>query len=67
MKIHLAIISVKGDDVAVHITLCGRMHSKMNCDTDNNLTDDPGKVDCRVCAKIIANPKHWRHRRFLST
>ena len=66
MKVHLAIISVKRDDIAVHMTLCGRMHSKMDCDADNNLTDERGKVTCRNCEKIIANPKHWRHRRFLN-
>ena len=66
MKIHLAVISVNGDDVAVHMTLCGRMHIDMDCETDNNLTDDQEKVTCRVCAKIIANPKHWRHRKFLN-
>lgn len=67
MKIHLAVISVKGNDVAIHATLCGRMHSDMNCEVDNNLTDKREKVTCRVCKKIIADPRHWRHRRFLSS
>lgn len=65
MKIHFAVMSVR-KDIAIHTTLCGRMHSGMDCDTDNNLTDNQKSVTCAVCEKILANPKHWRHRKFLS-
>lgn len=65
MKIHLAVSRpgiTKDSTVTGH--LCGREHSAN--DGDNNSTCDQGAVDCALCLKVIADPKHWRHRRYIS-
>lgn len=64
IKLHLA-VSRPGITPDSRITghLCGREHS-LN-DGDNNSVLEPAEVTCKVCAKIIADPKNWRHRKYL--
>jgi hypothetical protein len=64
MKVHLA-VSRPGFTPDSFITghLCGREHS--GNDGDNNSAITTAEVTCALCRAIIANPKHWRYRRYL--
>lgn len=65
MKKHLAV----GADTRhgyLSTTLCGRAHSESDCEADNNATDQVYEVTCALCNKILATPKHWRHRKYLA-
>lgn len=44
-------------------TVCGREHSQSEDGT--NSTDNPADVTCALCLKVIADPKHWRHRKYM--
>lgn len=66
MKVHLA-VSRPGftPDSFVTEHLCGREHSQNDTD-GNNSTEQRSEVTCALCAKIIADAKHWRHRKYLT-
>lgn len=51
--------------VPIHTTgtLCGRSNKRSEDVT--NSTEDRAEVTCQHCAAILANPKHWRFRRYL--
>lgn len=47
------------------VTLCGRAHSEGDCDTGNNVSETEAEVTCKLCLNILAEPNHWRHRKYL--
>lgn len=59
-KIHLAVMRERHGVVYNH-TLCGRESGH----TLEPNRDDAEKVDCKLCRKIMADPGHWRHRKWL--
>lgn len=62
MKTHLAVSEKRGDGNWTG-TLCGSQSQESKDGTNAEASVD--KVDCRNCKKIIADPTHWRHRRYL--
>jgi hypothetical protein len=62
MKIHLAVTESRGDTRWTG-TLCGRESGKSQ--DGANAEPDKAKVSCRFCLKIMSDPHHWRHRRFM--
>ncbi len=44
-------------------TVCGR--ENRDSDDGTNSTSAPAEVTCKLCLKIMANPKHWRHRKYI--
>jgi hypothetical protein len=46
-------------------TLCGRESDAIGV-FESNSTDNKAEVTCKVCHKIMNDPKHWRHRKYLS-
>lgn len=65
MKVHLA-YSRPGftTDSIVTGHVCGREHS--GNDGDNNSTIEHSEVSCKLCLAVINNPKHWRHRKYIT-
>jgi hypothetical protein len=63
MKVHLAfsVLNAFGGFTSGHV--CGREHSKNDC--ENNVTEDHAAVTCKMCLAVIADPKHWKHRKYL--
>lgn len=63
MKVHLAfsVPNAFGGFTSGHV--CGREHSENDC--ENNVTTDSAAVTCKLCLKVIADPKHWRHRKYV--
>lgn len=63
MKIHLAfsVANAFGGFTTGHV--CGREHSANY--GDNNVTCEHSEVTCKLCLKVLANPKHWRYRRYV--
>lgn len=45
-------------------TVCGRVNRESADGT--NSTGDPAEVTCKLCLKIMQNPKHWRYRRYIA-
>jgi len=45
-------------------TVCGCEHS--DSEDGTNSTSVVSDVDCKLCLKIINNPKHWRHRKYIT-
>jgi len=64
MVTHLA-VDLKLRDIHVVHTLCGR-DNKNTSDGLYNSTDNKREVDCKLCIKILGNPRHWRYRKYLS-
>jgi len=65
MKIHLAFARpgfTKDSTITGHV--CGREHSAN--DGDNNSTTNHAEVTCKLCLTVINNPKHWRHRKYIT-
>lgn len=64
MKTHFAVQTktVFGNGTLT-TTLCGRSNRQS---TDGfNSTAKAAEVTCEFCRKIMADPKHWRARKFL--
>lgn len=63
MKVHLAfsVPNAFGGFTSGHV--CGREHSEN--DTENNVTTEHSAVTCKLCLKVIADPAHWRHRKYV--
>jgi len=63
MKVHLAfsVPNAFGGFTSGHV--CGREHS--DNDTENNVTTEHAAVTCKLCLKVIADPTHWRHRKYV--
>lgn len=67
MKTHLSISYTSkafGPDCHITSTLCGRESGK--AEDGNNSEPDAAEVDCKLCLSIMADPKHWRHRKYIS-
>lgn len=62
-KIHLAVCIPNKHGGHNYDTLCGRESGALN---DKNAEDTESKVDCKLCLQIMADKKHWRHRKWLT-
>ena len=63
---HLAIsydTTLGGHPVHISRTLCGRESGES---VEVNCEEDGGKVTCKLCQGIMADPSHWAHRRWLA-
>jgi hypothetical protein len=63
MKTHLA-VSKTTEGRTITSTLCDFYSNK--AEDGFNSTTDQNEVNCKRCMKIIAEPTHWRHRKFLT-
>lgn len=65
MKVHLA-FSVRGftPDSTITGHVCGREHRNNDC--ENNVTTDHAAVTCKLCLAVIADPTHWRHKKYVA-
>lgn len=46
-------------------TVCGRENKQS--DDGTNSTHVHSEVTCKFCLTIMADEKHWRHRKYIST
>jgi hypothetical protein len=53
-----------GVETIVHGTVCG-LENSLSISDDGNCTDIMSDVTCKKCLVIMANPKHWRHRKYI--
>jgi len=66
-KIHLAVCRPNEYGGFNYDTLCGRESGEFAERADDiNSTAEEALVDCKLCLQIMADPSHWRHRRWLA-
>jgi hypothetical protein len=53
-----------GTETIINGTVCG-LENKQSTDEGGNCTDIPAEVTCKKCLAIMANPKHWRYRKYI--
>lgn len=62
-KIHLAVFRQNDYGGHNYATLCGRESGELD---ERNAEAAENKVTCKLCVKIMADPAHWRHRKWLT-
>lgn len=63
-KMHFAIMVENQYGGYSYNTLCGRESVEL-VNGDMNRTDNQEEVSCALCIQILADVKHWRHRKYL--
>jgi hypothetical protein len=64
MVIHLNYIKENQYGGYITGTICG-LENKLS-DDGTNSTSNHDEVTCKKCLAIMANPKHWRYRKYIS-
>lgn len=62
-KVHLAVCKPNKYGGHNYDTLCGRESGEL---AERNAEDSEEQVTCKLCRQIMADPTHWRHRKWLS-
>lgn len=60
---HLCVCTPNRFGGHIYDTLCGL--SGKTADGFRNGEPDMSEVTCKLCQRIAADPKHWRHRKYL--
>lgn len=63
-KIHLAVCKPNNFGGHNFDTLCGRESGEL---AEKNAEDSKAKVTCKLCLRILNDPGHWRHRKWLNS
>jgi hypothetical protein len=63
MKVHLAVSGKGTFGGTITTTLCGRMNKQSR--DGMNSSDERDEVTCGHCKAVLADPKHWRYRKYL--
>lgn len=66
LKKHLAVSATAGIGGTWTGTLCGFENAMSSDEGREDSTEHRDEVTCKICTKIIADPTHWRHRKYLT-
>jgi hypothetical protein len=62
VKTHLAVCKENGFGGHSYGTLCGRESGET---VERNAENAESQITCKLCKSILANPMHWRYRKWL--